>query len=128
MDATEFAQLGAAIVEKGQKLKELKSAREKLDQEIEGLEKELRPMVAQHSKFVAELVGQPTVSPVPGPKPRPVEESGGVTAELRQRVIAYADRHADPDTGVSAMEIAEGLKLDPAVVRQVLNEMALRRA
>jgi hypothetical protein len=128
MDAAEFAKLGAELVEKGQKLQELKEARDDLNREIAEIEKQLRPLVTQHAKFVAELVGQPTVNPVPSPKLTPVDTSGGVTAELRQKIISYANRHADPENGLSAAEIAEGLKIDPAIVRQVLNDLARRRA
>lgn len=131
MDAAEFAQLGAALVEKGQKLKDLKEARDDLNTEIKELEKELRPLIAQHAKFVAELVGQPSVASVPDPKPESVPGSGNeptLTPELKKKIIAYANSRADPENGISAAEIAEALKLDPLLVRMAMNEMFRRRA
>lgn len=129
MDAAEFAQLGAALVEKGQKLKDLKEARDDLNTEIKELEKELRPLIAQHAKFVAELVGQPSVASVPDPKPQPVPGAEPtLTPELKQKIIAYAESRADPDNGISAAEIAEALKIDPLLVRMAMNEMFRRRA
>lgn len=127
MDAAEFAKLGAELVEKGNELKELKETRDDLNKQIIELEKELRPLIAQHAKFVAELVGQPTVTSVPGSKPTQVPGADGqteVSADLRKRIRQYAESRADPEDGISAAEIAEALKLDPAVVRQAMNEMA----
>ena len=131
MNAAEFAELGAALIEKGNKLNELKEARDKLNQEIEALETELRPLVAQHAKFVAELVGQPTITPVPGTKPTSVPGPGAepkLSDDLKAKIKKYADTRADPETGISAQEIADALKIDPLLVRLALNDMARRGA
>ena len=133
MDTSEFAQLGAELVEKGSKLKELKKAREDLDKEIEELENEIRPLLTEHSKFIAELVSP--AAPPPPPPPPPGQEphvevsngNGGLTDDLRAKIKKYADTRADPETGISAGEVADALKIDPVLVRQAMGEMVRGR-
>lgn len=119
MDPQEFAKVGAELVEIGNALKDLKEERANLDLQITVLEKKLRPLVTQHAKFIAELVGE--VAP-PDPASGPLSlESGPVdNTALKKRILAFVARS---EPGVGPLEIADAIKVDPVLVRQVMMEM-----
>lgn len=127
MDITQFAQVGAKIAELSHKLKSKRTALDALQKEITTVEDELRPLVVEHSKMVAELVGSSGTVMVAAPAAGgPVAIQTGVVNPaaldgIRSRLLQYLER-ADP--GTSAGDVAEALKVDVLLVRQVMSEMA----
>jgi len=128
--AAALAELGKEIGEKGAKLKVLRKRRSALDEEIQALEIELQPLLAQNAKIVADLVGQPiAVAPAGSPKvavaraPVPVSPTAP-DAAIKKRVVDFLKR---ADEGISAREVAEALSIDPTIVREAMRTMVRGR-
>lgn len=141
MDIADLATLGARIVELSHKLKAKKNEREILDKDITALESELMPLVTEHSKVIASVVGAALPAPVPyvtpphalpnGPRPQQQPKNDDAPppiptpdAAVKKKVLDYLRTAEEPG---SAQTIAEALRLDPLVVRQVLSELARPR-
>jgi hypothetical protein len=142
MSVAELATIGAKIVEIGETLKAKRTERDEINIEISSLEKELMPLVIQHSKIIAEVIGQPLPTP-PTAAPTgptgwelPANRNQGRTsephgspqtvnvAEAKKRILAYLD---NAEAGVSAVEVAQELRMDAVVVRQVMADLARGR-
>jgi hypothetical protein len=129
MDLAELVTVGAKIAEIGERLKILRGQRDELNVEISALEKELMPLVVQHSKIIAEVLGTPL--PVPSANGAPPQEYGGLppgrqpsrdqSFDLKRRIIEFLEGE---EPGLSAAEIATALKADPFQVRQIMADMA----
>jgi predicted ArsR family transcriptional regulator len=133
MDPAEFARVGAELVELGGKLNEKKAARDALNKEITELEEQIRPLMVEHQKMLAELVGVPVQAvPPPGPPPPTPPNGNGngnggppkppfdPNTAIKQRIIAFLNRS---EPGVSALEVADALKIDVSLVRQAMNDL-----
>jgi hypothetical protein len=135
MDIANLAVIGGQIAEIGEKLKMLRGQRDEINTEISALEKQLMPLVVEHSKIIAEIVGVPPTPPAPTPPIQQLSYGGGgssppvpqpgVTPEVMQkaktRILKYLD---DAEPGVSAADVAGALKMDPFLVRQIMGQMA----
>ncbi len=133
MNIAEIATLGTQIAELGTKLTGLRAKRDVLDTEIKEIESLIMPLVVQHSKLVASIAGiampVPTLTPPPVP---PVHMGGGqghppsfqhtvegpLTMQVKARIRADLSKMA----GRSAQEIADILRVDSALVREVMRE------
>jgi hypothetical protein len=123
MDVVELTTLGAKIMEIGSKLKELRAERDEISKDITVLEKEILPLVTQHAKIIAEVIGVPIQPPAstshtPHTPPHLLTEPNG---DVTRRVLAYLE---DAEPGVSAADVAAALRLDPLVVRAAMATMA----
>lgn len=123
MDEPEITAVGMKIVELGSKLKKLKADRDELTMQITAIEAEIAPLLVRHTQLIAEITGMLIPKPV-APEAPSVEASptpGRVDGGLKKRVLKFL-QGAEP--GVGAVEVADALKLDAALVRQVMMEMA----
>lgn len=150
MDASKLVELGTNIARISTELSKARGVRDEAQGKVLALEAELMPLLAEHAKLIAGLVGtvsaavaapvQP-VQPVPGgfggpvdgpelppgvalpgmPSPRPISPSNP-TSQMKARVAEYLKRLA-PDEPVSATDIAEVLRIDAVIVREALLEM-----
>jgi len=123
MDAVEFTRISAALIELGSRLNELRAKRAEIDKEIVQLETEIRPLILQQSQMVAEIVGTPPAATagLPAASPSPVEDPNRASPEIRRRILDFLRK---ADEGISALEIAEALRIDSTVVRNVMREWA----
>lgn len=124
MDAAEFVDVGGKIMAIGGQLETLRGEREVLNTKITALEKELLPLLARHAELVSSLMGAAMPKPV-APAPLPLTQIPGPTpgdekVALARRIKGYLN-NAEP--GTSAMQIAEALKVDAALVREVMREL-----
>jgi len=123
--------LSTKIVELGGKLSELRTARDALNTQIQGLEKELLPLVAKHGELMAALLGQALpVAVAPAAleaSPAVADSSASLSATTKKRVIEFLKRQDTSEGGISAMEIAEALKIDVSSVRECMLEMRTGR-
>lgn len=136
VDVSELATIGAEIVELGAELKELRAKRDELQLRITEAETKLTPLLVKHSKIIAGIAGMalPQV-----PTPSPVHHVNGGThiapngpggppearAQVKARIIRFLE-NAEP--GTSAADIANELRLDPIVVRDIMREMRERNS
>lgn len=139
MNVAELVTIGAKIAEIGETLKSKRAERDELNAEISALEKELMPLVVEHSKIIAEVIGhpiQPPAAPPPPPPnwgPRQLQANGGeinittqvnghglTNAQAKQRITDYLNK-AEP--GTSAADVAAALRMDPSLVRQVMADI-----
>lgn len=142
MDIARLTELGPLLVEKGTLLNQKKAERDALNAEIAELEKELTPLVIEHQKLVASLLGTPApAAPLPTDDgsmhmglgrpypPRPGTPGGGpgglpTTSEKEQakrKILAFLE-NAEP--GISAYDISQQLNIDGVLVRQIMFELA----
>lgn len=137
MDIARLTELTPLLLEKGTLLNEKKAARDALNAEIAELEKELNPLVIEHSKLVASLLGTPVATaPAEGTHPmglgypsppRPGTPGGGglPTAsekeQAKRKILAFLE-NAEP--GISAYDISQQLNIDGVLVRTIMFEMA----
>jgi hypothetical protein len=135
MDIANLAIIGAKIAEVGEKLKVLRGQRDEINEQIGSLEKELMPLVVEHSKIIAEIVGTPPAPPPAPPgafaggggPPPPIPQPGAspeVLQKAKARILKYLD---DAEPGVSAADVANALKMDPFLVRRIMGEMSMGR-
>ena len=124
MDAAEFVEVGGKIMTIGGQLEKLRAERDVLNAQITGLEKELLPLLGRHAELVSSLMGSAMPKPVvPSPVPAPVPTgptAGDDKVALMRRVKGFLN-NAEP--GTSASQIAEALKVDPALVREVMRDL-----
>jgi hypothetical protein len=130
VDLADLAAIGSRIVELGMKLKELKVERDKIDADIAVVEKELMPLVAQHGKIIASVTGAVMTPPKPAAPPRdpnapahPTRQPANVS---KARVMDFIKTRAVE--GMSALDIADVLKVDALIVRECMKELADQRA
>ncbi len=126
MDAAiEFVEVGGKIMTLSGQLAPLKAERDALNEQITALERELVVLAGRYSELIAATLGTampkpavPVVAPVlPGPAgPTPNDEK----LALIRRVKGFLN-NAEP--GTSAMQIADALKVDASLVREVMREM-----
>jgi hypothetical protein len=129
MGIEDLAVIGAKIVEVGAKLKELREQRDTINVDISALEKELTPLVVQHSKIIAEIVGTaapvvaaPTAATGPAGSAQPPQGPGpDALASAKKRIVEYLK---DAEPGVSATDVAQALRLDPFLVRQAMADLS----
>lgn len=137
MDAAEFAEIGAKIVKHGVELEKLRSERDALNSQIQILEKELLPLLARHSELIAAMMGRP-ITPVAAPTPTAVSVTSASGVPLANTLgeaamVPQVDRKIlrrriqklmeEADDAMSAMDIAERLKIDAVLVREIMLEM-----
>ncbi len=129
-DLADLATIGSRIVELGMKLKELKAERGKIDADIAEVEKELMPLVAQHGKIIASVTGTVLPAPKPAAPPKdpnaPAHPTRPAANVSRARVIDFIKTRAVE--GMSALDIADVLKVDALLVRECMREVADQRA
>jgi hypothetical protein len=126
VDPTELVKLSTEIIDRSTKLGELKTQRDELNKQIAELDKELRPAILKQQQMMAALMGDPIpvplaqvpVAAIPVVPGTPTPSGNGGT--LRQKVVAYIQKC---DESVSAMEIAEALHIDAAMVREVMLDL-----
>jgi len=136
MDIARLTELTPLLLEKGTLLNEKKAARDELNAEIAELEKELNPLVVEHSKLVASLLGtSAAVAPVVAQpmglgQPYPARDgtAGGGPLDYRsdkeqakRKILAFLE-NAEP--GISAYDISQQLNIDGVIVRQIMAELA----
>ena len=133
VNIADIATLGSQIATLGLQLKELKTQRAELDQDIDALEKQLLPLVAEHAKLIAAITG--TVLPAPAPPPRPRPSNGGDLPEVPEGhpdmvvIKAKIKRFlATAPPGTSSTQIADAIHVDGYLVRQALMELNQRPA
>jgi hypothetical protein len=132
MSISDLAVLGTRIAELGTELAARRGQRTELDAEIAKLEKELGPLVSQHAQIIATLTSVPVLSGLPtsaqAPAPAPTGPLGprALDTGIKGRVFEYLKK-ARPnigEDGISAVDIADALKVDAYLVRQVLAELS----
>jgi hypothetical protein len=125
MDAAEFVEVGGKIVTIGGQLEKLRTEREALDVQITALEKELFPLLGRHAELVSSLMGPVVSKPLPPPvvlqPPLPPDMIGGDDKVALARRIKGFLNNAEP--GTSATQIAEALKVDASLVREVMRSL-----
>lgn len=124
-DLADLASIGAQIAELGVNLKQLRSERDALNKQIEAAEAELMPLVVRHSKIIADITG------VVAPPPKKKRAAGNGTAPeepappranvAKNRIKDFIKTRAQE--GMSALDIAEALRVDASLVRECMNEM-----
>lgn len=136
MDISDFASVGAKIAELSLKLKQGRADLEGAQKAVASLEDALRPLVVEHAKMVASLVGDAGIlsapeMPAPGVALSPIVVPGRETsaqeaarASLRKQLLRYLDNAPE---GVSAIDVADALKVDVVMVRQIMGDMARGR-
>lgn len=125
--------LGSRIAELGLQLTQVRSKRDELSGQVTALELELMPLLQQHGMLLAAIIGRAMPTPVltpaaPLPVPQYPTPSAGPTAPppydhntgMRLRIKKYL---RNVDESVSAMDIADALKVDATLVREVLLEL-----
>jgi hypothetical protein len=124
--------LGTQIAEVGMKLAQIRKQRDELSTQVSALELELMPLLQKHGALLAIIVGAAMPAPVPQapapvPQPQPMAPPAGLpnpggdqNAGLKQRIRMFLK---NVDESVSALEIAEAIKVDASVVREVLLDM-----
>jgi hypothetical protein len=136
MDTSDLVPLGEKILEVGNRLKDLRAQRDSILTQISVLEAELTPLLVEHAKIIAEVAGAPPpVPPVYAPPASGAPIHGSPNGlvngppnhpqrlgekEVRAKVLAYLE---DAEPGASARDVAEALRLDPVVVRQVMADL-----
>lgn len=131
VDVSRLAIIGAEIAGLGEKLKTLRVQRDEVQKEISELESKLTPLVLEHSKIIASLVGQPLAPPPPPPHVNgetygPPNGPNGPSIALpafKARILRYLD-NAEP--GTSAQDVATALQIDATIVRNVMRELRER--
>lgn len=146
MELADFARLGDQIAEKSLALKSEREKAAHILRGIKALEDELRPLVEQHAKMVAEMLGSVAPPTVIAPAPYPVQPTqkstpgmnfGSPTGanpviesakqRIRQYIRSSEDGQQDTAKGISATSVAEALGVDSGLVREVLFEMSRGR-
>jgi len=133
-DASEFVQISNSIMKFSVDLKALKDSRDDLNSQISDIEKELLPLIAQHSKLLGEMVGiAATVPVVPSASNNPLVAVNpvnlnapaitGVPANSphKARIKDYLSRIGEE--AVSATDVANSLNIDPSLVRECMREL-----
>lgn len=140
MDASKLAELGTNIVRVSTELSKARATRDEAQGKVLALEAELMPLLAEHAKIIAGLVG--TVSSAVAAPVLPVQPiSGGLeglgngvvtpnpqvpptspNSQLKARVFEYL-KNWNQDEPISASEIAEALRIDAVIVREALLEL-----
>jgi hypothetical protein len=154
-DIGELGLIGAQIAELGVKLRSLREDRDELNVAIGKLEAELLPLITKHAQIVAAITGtvfqppqphpaalsvvpQPYQGSVPGPQvsvplspaagavtPKLVSQSKAELESMKKRIKGYLSRAEPREGGISALQIADELRLDPDLVRLVMREWML---
>lgn len=128
MDAVvESVEIGGKIMTLSGQLAPLKAERDALNEKIQVLEKELLGLAGRYSELVsatlsavmpkplAFVAAAPTTPPPTGPSP------GDEKVLLMRRVKGFLN-NAEP--GTSASQIADALKVDAALVREVMRDLS----
>lgn len=153
MDASKLVELGTNIARISTELSKARAVRDEAQGKVLALEAELMPLLAEHAKLIAGLVGTVTaavaapvqpVQPVPGggpvdgvPElppgvslpgmPPPRAAPSNPNSQMKARVFEYLKR-LNQDEPVSATDIAEVLRIDAVIVREALLELRNGRA
>lgn len=122
VDFSDLATIGAQIAELGVKLKGLRSERDALNKLIEEAEAQLMPLVVQHSKIIADITGVALPKPAPRAATPDSPPPGVPVANVaKNRIKDYIKTRAQE--GMSALDIAEALHVEAALVRECMNEL-----
>lgn len=150
MDASKLVELGTNIARISTELSKARAVRDEAQGRVLALEAELMPLLAEHAKLIAGLVGtvsaavaapvQPVpggFGPVDGPElppgvalpgmPPPRAAPTNPNSQMKARVFEYLKR-LNQDEPVSATDIAEVLRIDAVIVREALLELRNGRA
>jgi len=134
MDATKLMELTAEIVEISGKLNALRAQRDSLTPQILPLEAQLMTLMVEHQKMFSAIAGVAIPAPVaaaPAPTVGTVIEAPGVeshsvgsgsNAPLKNRVLAYLQKRQG-DEPISAIDVADVLKIDASIVREAMLEL-----
>lgn len=129
IDLADLATIGAQIIELGLKLKELKAERGDLDAAIMAIETELMPLVVKHTKIIASITGvvlaPRQAAPAAPATPPPGQSPGGPQSIPKARIKDFIRTRAQE--GMSAMDIADVLKVEPSLVRECITEIMQSR-
>lgn len=127
MNIAEIATLGTQIAELGMKLTGLREKRNVLDAEIKEVEALITPLIMEHSKLIASIAG--IALPPPPPPPSPFAHTGPTHVDhnppqdtRNQQLKARIRMDLPKMSGMSAQDIADRLRVDSALVREVLRE------
>lgn len=129
MDAAEFVEVGSKILKIGTQLSDLRAEREALDKQISLLESEFVPLVVRHGELLAEMAG--TAMPKPPPPPAPVPTFSVTPAPANDKMLLVnrikgflkQAEESEQDQRPSATQIAEALKVDPTLVREIMRDV-----
>jgi hypothetical protein len=127
IDPAEFTKNSAEILRVSSQLRDLRTQRDELNKKISELEKELMPYLTKQAEMTAALVG--AAVPVPVPVAQPVTTgaaapaSSGSNTSLKQKIMEFLSKC---DEDVSAMDVAEVLHIDPAIVREAMLDLKRR--
>jgi hypothetical protein len=124
MDAAKLMELTTEIVEVSGKLNALRAQRDSLTPQILPLEARLTVLMVEHGKLLGSLAGLSV--PVPAPVAAPEAPSSSGDSSVKGRVLAYLRAHSGGDEPISATDVAEVLRIDATIVREVM--MGLRNA
>jgi len=133
MDATKLMELTAEIVEISGKLNALRAQRDSLTPQILPLEAQLMTLMVEHQKMFSAIAGVALPAPVvaaPAPTGTVIEAPGveshsvgsGSNAPLKNRVLAYLQKRQG-DEPISAIDVADVLKIDASIVREAMLEL-----
>jgi len=132
MDAGKLMELTAEIVEISGKLNALRAQRDSLTPQILPLEAQLMTLMVEHQKMFTEIAGIALPAPVAALAPvgTVVEAPGveshsvgsGSNAPLKNRVLAYLQKRQGDDP-ISAIDVADVLKIDASIVREAMMEL-----
>lgn len=157
-NAGELVSLGTDIVKLGAQLKEARAEAEDALALVKKIESELQPKLIRHAELIqqaaglafpapvarAASVGAGTVEALPEWAPPiaalglpsaqaqaqaalPAPKQLSADQQLKQRVKDYL-KHRNADEGVSAMDVADVLKIDSLIVREAMREMRDRKS
>lgn len=128
MDLSDFSALGAKIAEISLELKSRRNERAKIQEQIQELEDTLRPLIGEHAKMIAELVGAsglqvaaPAAQAQGSPRDHVVLGVDPRVEDNKKRVLAYLQ---NSDGRIFAEDVAVALSLDPLIVRKIMGDYA----
>jgi len=125
-NAGELVEIGTKVVKLSAELEDVRKKRDEFDVQVKAMEKVLLPLLLRHAELVSSMTGsllppKPLPPMEPPPLPPDTNFSPGIPdkGKVAQQIRAFL-KNAEP--GISAMQIGEVLKVDPALVREVLRD------
>jgi hypothetical protein len=137
-DAATLVQLGANIVEVSNKLAVARKLLASAQAQVASLELELRPLLTTHAALLSTALSPSDAITPPAPRllmERPLDAAGPVPGQSVRQVASQEEgpgpksrikhflRERVGDDPISAFDVAEALKVDASVVREVMREI-----